>query len=130
MSGMIIFSVFAAVNGLWVMCLALNISFLRIRLRVSTGDGGHKPLYKAVRVHMNAVENLLVLSVMFLPLCLVVDDVFWLAVLAGVYTLSRIGHAFGMLKRWLKLRQASAILSYLIQAVSGVWLLIAGLSAL
>ena len=59
-------SVYLALSALWVLALLLRVVALRWRLRVGEGDGGHRDLAKAIRVHGNAIETLpLALLLMF-----------------------------------------------------------------
>lgn len=49
--------IFAAVLLLLVTLLAMNVSMLRMRHKVSLGDGGNKALTRAIRAHANALEH-------------------------------------------------------------------------
>jgi uncharacterized membrane protein YecN with MAPEG domain len=40
----------------WVTLLAANISRIRVKEIVGTGDGGKLPLKKAIRAHINVLE--------------------------------------------------------------------------
>ena len=50
-------TLYAALLALWIGALLLRVVQLRLRLRVGAGDGGHKELTKAIRVHANAIET-------------------------------------------------------------------------
>lgn len=53
----------AAVLGLLVVVLAARVSVLRVRHKVSLGDGDNRELARAIRAHGNTVE--------FVPLFLI-----------------------------------------------------------
>ena len=44
--------------ALWVLALVVRVVLLRWQLRAGQGDGGHRVLAKAIRVHGNAIEML------------------------------------------------------------------------
>jgi uncharacterized protein len=57
--------------------LSLHISRLRIRYRVSFGDGGHKDLQVAIRAHGNALEQSVLLILLMLLMELMRPDGAW-----------------------------------------------------
>lgn len=58
------FIVFAAINGLLVTLLAMNVSYNRMTLKIANGDGGDVDMRKAIRAHGNAVEHCLLFGMM------------------------------------------------------------------
>lgn len=104
---------FAAANTLLLTLLALNVSRVRIRERVSHGDGGVLALKKAMRAHGNGVEHLVVVGLQVLALELMGASPAVLATLVLVFTGSRIVHAAGMLGSLAGLRRAGAVGTYL-----------------
>ena len=57
-----------ALLALLLTALSLNVSRLRMRHRVSFGDGGHRDLMVAVRAHGNALEQSLLFGLLLLLL--------------------------------------------------------------
>ena len=51
-------SLYTALLALWVVVLIARVVMLRWRLRAGEGDGGHRDLAKAIRVHGNAIETM------------------------------------------------------------------------
>jgi uncharacterized membrane protein YecN with MAPEG domain len=102
--------------------LSLNVSRLRMRYRVSFGDGGHKDLMVAVRAHGNALEQ----SLLFALLLLAADYAMALpmgqAGLVGLAFVSvRVVHAAALFARVMGLRQAAHVATVLLQ----LWLAVA-----
>jgi uncharacterized protein len=95
-----------ALLALGLTLLSLNVSRLRLKHRVSFGDGGHKDLLLAVRAHGNTLEQ----ALLYAPLALAH------ALLAA-----------GLFGRQLRLRQLAHLASVAVQGVLAVVLL--GLAA-
>lgn len=107
-----------ALLALLITGLSMNVSRLRLRHRVSFGDGGHKDLLVAVRAHGNAVEQ----TALFGPLALACGALpgipnGWLAGCAAVFTAARLLHAAAIFSRRLGLRQLAHVASTLVHAV-------------
>ena len=117
------FSLFVALNATLLVLLAVNVSYLRLKLRVSSGDGGHKQLMKAMRVHANGIEQVPIFALLILGLSFVGASQTILAVLVLAFTFSRLSHAVGMLYRKHLARQIGAGLTYLLQLAASVILL-------
>ena len=62
------FVLYAALNGLVVTLLALNVSRNRMKHRLSNGDGGKPEMKAAIRAHGNAVEHVTVFGLLVLAL--------------------------------------------------------------
>lgn len=119
------FALYAALGVLWVTVLALHVSRVRIRERIGNGDGGNRALRKAIRSHMNAVEHVVPFGLVVLGLAVAnVADVWIGALVAGMLG-SRLLHAFGMLGSRFRLRQVAAGLTYVVEVVGCVVLLVA-----
>ena len=90
------FALYAAVNGLIVLFLAIMVVRARILTRVDIGDGGKEPLTKAQRAHGNAAEYVpLVLLLLYVLVQLEAPT--WMVHAVGVpLTLGRILHPVGM----------------------------------
>jgi uncharacterized protein len=107
-----------AALALLITGLSIQVSRLRLRHRVSFGDGGHKDLLVAMRAHGNALEQTalfaaLVLAAAALPLSQPVPP----ALLAGcalLFTVARFLHAGAVFGRRLALRQLAHAASTLV----------------
>jgi uncharacterized membrane protein YecN with MAPEG domain len=87
---------FAAAAALLNFWLALRVSRLRMTEKVLHGDGGCDPLMRRMRAHANFIEY----TPFVLILCALVEMALgsgtWLWIIALVYILARVAHAFGM----------------------------------
>ncbi|WP_374658135.1 MAPEG family protein [Inhella sp.] len=96
--------------------LSLQISRLRLRHRVSFGDGGHKDLLAAMRAHGNALEQCSVFGLLALALALLQPaGGSGLQLCCAVFGFARVVHPLALFCRWLPLRQAAHALSLLAQ---------------
>jgi uncharacterized membrane protein YecN with MAPEG domain len=113
--------IFTAVLLLLVTLLAINVSALRIRLKVSLGDGGNKTLGKAIRAHANALEH----CVPFILLLLFREQQAGctreLVAIGTAFVLARVAHAAGMLGGPFGLRRLGASLTIVLE----LWLTLA-----
>jgi uncharacterized protein len=99
--------------------LSLNVSRLRLRHKVSYGDGGHKDLLVAVRAHGNALEQ----SLLFGALLLALEarhgvGVGVIPALGLTFMTVRLLHVLAIFRRWLLLRQAAHIATLAAQLVT------------
>ena len=122
MSSYFWFSVFVASNGLLLFMLAMRVSLLRTKFGISTGDGDNPVLFKAIRAHSNAVEQVPMFALLILALSFNALRSDYLAALVIVFTLARISHGIGMNYRIYRARQLGAGLSYLLHVVAAVLL--------
>lgn len=110
--------------------LSLHVSRLRLRHRVSFGDGGHKDLLLAMRAHGNSLEQTALFAALGLagaqlpafPAALL------LACSAG-FVVARYAHAWALFARWLRARQlahGASLLAQLGLASGLAWQLVAG----
>ncbi|MDF0542053.1 MAPEG family protein [Sphingobium sp. H39-3-25] len=87
---------FAAAAALLNFWLALRVSRLRMTEKVLHGDGGCDPLMRRMRAHANFIEY----TPFVLILCALVEMALgsgtWLWIIALVYIIARVAHAFGM----------------------------------
>ncbi|RRJ82900.1 MAPEG family protein [Aestuariirhabdus litorea] len=118
------FALFAALNGLLLLLLTINVSRLRMKHRISYGDGGNRELMLAIRVHANGVEQVVIFGLVLLALALLRAPQWLQEALVVGFTLSRLAHAYGMLGRVHRMRQLGAAVTYLAQAVAVVALLL------
>lgn len=113
-----------ALLALLITGLSMNVSRLRLRHRISFGDGGHKDLLAAVRAHGNALEQTALFGLLALA-CVALHGIpdWWLAGCAAVFTAARLVHAAAIFSRRLGLRQAAHVVSTLVHAVLALTIL-------
>lgn len=83
----------AAVLNIW---LSIRVGAIRRALDISVGDGGKEPLQRRMRAQLNFVENTAFVLILVAAIELSGKGEPWLAYIAALYFLGRIGHAFGM----------------------------------
>ncbi len=115
MSNPQIVAVSIALLALLITGLSIRVSILRLRHRVSFGDGGHKDLLVAIRAHGNALEQSMLYSALALS-CVALPGVppVTLASCASVFVVARLLHAAAIFGRQLLLRQAAHVVSVLV----------------
>ena len=116
-----------ATLALLLTALSIHISRLRMRHRVSFGDGGHKDLMVAVRAHGNTLEQSLLFGLLLLLLELHRPGAQALVWIAAVFVGARVLHSAAMFSRQLLLRQLAHVISVLCQLAVVVGLLQAAL---
>ncbi len=104
-----------AILALLLTGLSIRVSHLRLRHRVSFGDGGHKDLLIAMRAHGNALEHttlfaVLALAVAALPSVPIALTVACCASMLG----ARLVHVWAIFSRRLLLRQMAHAASTLV----------------
>lgn len=109
------FGMLVLIHSALLIMLALNISRLRIQLKLPYGDGDNKDMKQAIRVHMNGVEHVPVFALLVLALTLLGVSSTWLGGFVIGFTLARLSHAYGMMARHFQLRRLGALLTYLSQ---------------
>jgi uncharacterized protein len=105
-----------ALLAILLTALSVHVSRLRLRHRVSFGDGGHKDLMVAVRAHGNALEQ----SMLFGLLLLAAERAAalppgWLGAAGLAFLGVRGVHAAALFARQLAVRQAAHVASVLLQ---------------
>ncbi len=118
------FYVFVAVNGLFLLVMALYISMLRIKTKSSYGDGDSIALKKAIRVHVNGAEQVPIFGLLLIALAFSGTTHATMGTLVVIFTLSRLAHAYGMLFKVFRLRQVGATATYAMQAAAIVALVL------
>lgn len=83
----------AAILNIW---LSLRIGAIRRAAGISVGDGGSEPLSRRMRAQANFVENTPFVLALIAVIELSGKGQLWLAVVAALYFIARIAHAFGM----------------------------------
>jgi uncharacterized membrane protein YecN with MAPEG domain len=86
----------AAAAALLNMWLAMRVSRLRMSQKVMHGDGGCEPLAKRMRAQANFVEYTPFILILFALVELAIGPQTWLWIVALIYILGRVAHAFGM----------------------------------
>ena len=114
------FYIFVAVNGFFLVAVSLSISLLRIKYRVSFGDGGNTRLRKVIRIHMNGVEQVPIFGMLILALALMGISEVYIGALVMVFSAARVSHGYGMLRKQRMFRQIGATLTYLSQLIAVV----------
>lgn len=113
-----------AVLALLITGLSIHVSRLRLRYRVSFGDGGHKDLLVAMRAHGNALEQTVLFSVLAVGgLALLPVPGGLLTGCAAVFAAARLVHAAAIFSRRLGLRQAAHAASTLVHVVLALTIL-------
>lgn len=86
----------AALINVW---LGWRVSQLRLRHKVSIGDEGNVQVTARMRAHANYAEYTPFFLVLLALVELAVGSPLWLWIVAILYVLARIAHAFGMDRR-------------------------------
>lgn len=114
---------FAAVLLLLVSLLGLNVSLLRMRLKISLGDGGNKGMLQAIRAHANALEHSLPVILLVFFREQQVGCTRGLTAIAAAFVLGRVFHAAGMLGGPFILRRIGATTTILVELGLGLLVL-------
>jgi uncharacterized membrane protein YecN with MAPEG domain len=108
----------AAFCGLLLVGLAGRVSLLRVRHKVSFGDGANPALLRAMRTHGNTAEHAPLFLLLALTWELARGSTPLLVVAAALFVLARALYTVGVLGRGLHLlRMAGAMLTYVAQAL-------------
>lgn len=116
-------AVFTAILSILIGVIGLNVSRLRIKLKISLGDGENKQLRGAIRAHGNAVEHIPIVLLMFLLYELQGGATVVLWSVGTIFTLGRIGHAYGLITHTFWLRRTGAAITFATQILLPVLLL-------
>jgi uncharacterized protein len=107
-----------AVLALLLTGLSIHISRLRLRHRVSFGDGGHKDLLVAIRAHGNALEHTTLFAVLALAAAaLPALPAAVPASCCAAFVVARVVHVWAIFTRRLSWRQAAHVVSTLVHVV-------------
>ena len=104
----------AALLNIWI---ARRVGQMRLTNKISIGDGGHPGLTARMRAHANFVEYTPFFLILLALIELAVGSKVWLWVVAVLFILGRIAHAFGMDRPSsdrLRLRMAGVIITMLV----------------
>jgi hypothetical protein len=89
-------ALYGALNATLNIALAMRVSLLRIRHKVSLGTGESKDLLVAVRTHANSAEFVPLAIVVLLVAELCGGSSLWMHVFGGSLFLGRVLHVIGM----------------------------------
>lgn len=118
----------AAFCGLLLVGLASRVSLLRLRHKVTFGDGGNPALLRAIRTHGNTAEHAPLFLMLALAFELARGSTGVLIAAAALFVLARLLFTVGVLGRGLHtLRMAGAMLTYVAQALLAVALALVAL---
>jgi len=115
MSDYLWFSIFVLVNAVILFALAVNVSRVRLKYRVSYGDAGHSDLKLAIRAHGNCYEQVPIYALLILSLSLLSTSDVILSILVVLFSASRLLHAYGVIGKAYLIRRTSAIITYVLQ---------------
>jgi len=83
----------AALLNIWI---ARRVGQARLANKISIGDGGNEALIARMRAHANYVEYTPFFLILLALIELAIGSNLWLWIVAVVFILGRIAHAFGM----------------------------------
>ena len=87
---------YASILALFLVALAVHIIKLRFKFQVGLGDGGEKPLIKAIRIHGNFTEYMPLALILLASYELNGGDALYLHI-AGIFLVAgRVLHAMGL----------------------------------
>ena len=117
---------YAALLGLLLLVLGLNVTRLRRRHNVLTGDGGRDDVARAMRVQANFVEYVPLTLLLLFMLEMSRQPVWLLHLLGAALFVGRVLHAWGYLltPRLTFGRAVGICLTWIVLAVTAVWLLL------
>lgn len=105
----------AALINFW---LANRVGRVRMKEKISVGDGGNEALARRMRAQLNFAENTPFVLVLIAALELAGRGGLWLSLLGGGYVLARVLHGLGMDGgRWQWGRMVGTIVTMLTQVV-------------
>lgn len=108
---------YVAIGMLLVFLLAMNVTRLRMKLKIGNGDGNNVEMKKAIRAHLNHLEHALPFGLVVLALAQMQAPEALLAVLVIGFLGARVLHAYSMLGAQFRFRQLAAGATYLFELV-------------
>lgn len=117
--------IYAGLAALLFATLSFRVSLVRIRLRVSYGDGGDRQLGKAIRLQGNSAEYLPI-GLILVALAELTGGPAWVVHGLGLMLLIGRGlyiYGYGRTPMVLRARQAGMLTTYAMIALGGVYLL-------
>lgn len=89
-------ALYAGLNAILMLVLALYVVRQRVRAKVGIGDGGDAGLARAVRAHGNNIEYVPIVLVLLLCLELGLWPVWLIHALGLALTIGRVAHGIGL----------------------------------
>lgn len=89
-------ALYAGINAIWLVVLALGVVRVRMARKVGTGDGDQPELRNAIRAHGNAAEVIPTGIAMLILVALLGASPLFIHITGGLLTLSRVLHAASM----------------------------------
>lgn len=89
---------YASILALFLVALAFHIIKLRFKFQVGLGDGGEKPLIKAIRIHGNFIEYIPLALILLASYELNGGDDLYLHIAGIILVTGRVLHTMGLSK--------------------------------
>lgn len=89
------FVLFVLINSAILFALTANVSRLRLKLKISLGDGGNKEMLRAIRAQANGIEQVPIFALILLALSFTQASEVVLASFTILFSLARLAHAYG-----------------------------------
>lgn len=117
----------AALLNIW---LSMRVGRVRQAQKISIGDGGSDLLARRMRAHANFAEYTPFFLILLALVELARGAALWLWIVAIVYVLGRIAHAFGMdgRGRWRMIGILTTMLGLLVLAAYALFIAYAGMT--
>jgi len=119
-----IVGLYAGLNALILFWITLKTVALRGKYKVSIGDGGNKHLYRIMRGHSNAMENIMIVLIMMLIMAALGTPAYVLHGFGLALTISRLMHAYHFIKedaaRWQRYYGSVIAVIILLAAAVGI----------
>lgn len=90
------FALYAAINGLILLFLAINVVRQRVLTRTDIGDGGKDVMIQVQRAHGNAAEYVPIVLILLYLLVQLGAAMWMLHTVGGLLTVGRIVHVVGL----------------------------------
>jgi uncharacterized membrane protein YecN with MAPEG domain len=121
---------YAGVLALMFVILSVRVVLLRIKNRLSYGDGGIPALTHAIRIHGNFAEYVPFALVLMALYEMQAGSMYLLHAFGIILVIARIAHIFGLQKGVLAGRSGGTILTMSVIVVVGVLLILKGIRLL
>ncbi len=92
-------ALYAGLNTLLLLGLAINVSRIRRREKISLGTGSHTLLERAVRTHANGIENVALGLICLWLLATLNMHTYWIHALGFALTFGRAFYSYGLLTK-------------------------------
>jgi hypothetical protein len=121
-----IVALYAALFAIMLVALSVRVILVREANKVSIGDGGHKPLQRAIRVQGNFTEYVPLALVLFWLVETSGASALWVHGLCATLLVGRFVHAIGVsqMRETLAIRVVGMLLTFTALLVGAGWLLV------